>query len=196
MRRLALQLTFLGLRLRASGLEPVLLQAQLVEKCFALKRREVRGFWHIRTGLYSRKCEDNSLRFSQTATDLTSWEHVYLPFVEGNFHPLHCEKKKKCICKMFEHKPTVHQGVCLWQQPQYVSTKRGQLNEHQLSFKTRLACRFHFLTFSSVRPGWRDVHPLVLCHPSAPTGLCITMGMLAQSQSSGIPACWPATAPH
>lgn len=44
--RLVLQLTFLGLPLCTSGLEPVLFQAQLVEKCFALKRREMRGFWH------------------------------------------------------------------------------------------------------------------------------------------------------
>lgn len=32
-----LRLTFLGLSLCASGLESVLFQAQLVEKCFALK---------------------------------------------------------------------------------------------------------------------------------------------------------------
>lgn len=42
--RHVLRLTFLGLPLRASGLQPVLLQAQLVEKCFALKQREMRGF--------------------------------------------------------------------------------------------------------------------------------------------------------
>lgn len=39
-----LQPTFPGLPLCASGLEPVLFQAQLVEKCFALKEEEMRGF--------------------------------------------------------------------------------------------------------------------------------------------------------
>lgn len=38
--RHVLRLTFLGLPLCASGLEPVLFQAQLVEKCFALKDRK------------------------------------------------------------------------------------------------------------------------------------------------------------
>lgn len=35
--RRVLRLTFLGLPVCTSGLEPVLSQAQLVEKCFALK---------------------------------------------------------------------------------------------------------------------------------------------------------------
>lgn len=42
--RHVLRLTFLILPLRSSGLEPILSQAQLVEKCFALKERKCVDF--------------------------------------------------------------------------------------------------------------------------------------------------------
>lgn len=70
--RHVLRLTFLGLPLGASGLEPILFQAQLVEKCFALKEgkrvdfdthshclRTLGTALELQNNVFSRKCEDN-----------------------------------------------------------------------------------------------------------------------------------------
>lgn len=82
-KRLVLRLTFLGLPQHASGLEPILLQAQLVEKCFALKEgkhmyfdthsyclRTVGTALELQNNVFSRKCEDNG---ADVQTIMSKW---------------------------------------------------------------------------------------------------------------------------
>lgn len=77
-----LRLTILGLPLCCPGLEPVLFQTQLVEKCFALKERKCVDFetrsYCLRTSCISVEQRNNVLRrkcdYNNPDTRNVNWE--------------------------------------------------------------------------------------------------------------------------
>lgn len=98
--------TFLVLPQHASGLEPIVSQAQLVENCFALKQKgntfaltHIYSVWECRSVcVWSRKREDNDTDSQvlnrEQARLISRWCNVHSPFFEGNIHLSCCNKKK------------------------------------------------------------------------------------------------------